>query len=30
MRGVEIFEIFALKLDVFQRSEGGESGETEE
>jgi hypothetical protein len=30
MRGVEIFEIFALKLDVFQRGEGGESRETEE
>ena len=24
MRGVEIFEVFALKLEVFQRGEGGE------
>ena len=30
VRGVEVFEIFALELDVFQRYEGGESGETEE
>lgn len=30
MRGVEVFEIFALELDVFQRCEGGKLGETEE
>ena len=29
MRCVETFEVFSLKLDVFQRSEGGESGVTE-
>ena len=28
--GVEVLEIFSLKLDVFQRSEGGKLGETEE
>jgi hypothetical protein len=27
--GVEILDIIALELDVFQRCEGGESGETE-
>ena len=30
VRGVEVLEIFALKLDVFQGCEGGELGETEE
>lgn len=30
VRGIEIFEIFALELDVFQRYEGGKLGETEE
>ena len=30
MRSVEVLEIFALELDVFQWSEGGELGETEE
>lgn len=29
MRGIEILEVFALELYVFQRDEGGESGETE-
>ncbi len=30
MRGVEIFKVFALELDVFQWSESRELGETEE
>lgn len=30
MRSVEILEIFTLELDVFQRSESGKLGETEE
>jgi len=30
VRSVEILEIFALELDVFQWNEGGELGETEE
>lgn len=30
MRSVEILEIFALELDVFQWSESGKLGETEE
>jgi hypothetical protein len=30
VRSVEILEIFALELDVFQWGESGESGETEE
>jgi hypothetical protein len=30
VRSVEILEIFALELEVFQWNEGGESGETEE
>jgi hypothetical protein len=29
VRCVEILEIFALELNVLQRSEGGELGETE-
>jgi hypothetical protein len=28
--GVEVLEVFPLKLDVFQRSEGGELREAEE
>jgi hypothetical protein len=30
VRSVEILEIFALELEVFQWSESGEFGETEE
>jgi hypothetical protein len=30
VRSVEILEIFALELDVFQWDESGELGETEE
>ena len=30
VRGVEVLEIFALELDVFQWGESGELGETEE
>jgi hypothetical protein len=29
VRGVQILEIFSLELDVFERGEGGELGETE-
>jgi hypothetical protein len=29
MGEVEIFEVVVLELDVFQRNEGGEPGETE-
>ena len=30
MGGVEVLEIFSLKLDVFQRSEGSKLGEAED
>lgn len=30
MRGVEVLEVFALELDVFQWGESGELGEAEE
>jgi hypothetical protein len=30
VRSVEVLEVFSLELDVFQRDESGELGETEE